>query len=98
MDFFEKIKEKSVNVVIREGYFNTLSSRRPKTLTIYYEDKLKVARHPTVEISMSKLKVEVSSPFPYKLDNVVLWNYICSYINETATTDFTGVGGITRSG
>ena len=98
IEFFEKIEEKSINVIVREGYSNTSSSGKAKALTIYYEDEPEVARHPTVEISMPKLKVEVSSPFPYKSDKAMPWNYNCSYINETATTDFTSVGRITLSG
>ena len=98
IEFSEKIEKKSVNVNIEEGYFNTSSSRGPKALTIYYEDELEVARCPTIEISMPKLKVEVSSPFAYKSDKAVPWNYNCSYINETAAIDLIGVGRITRSG
>ena len=98
IEFSEKIKEKFVNVIVGEGYSNTSSSRGPKALTIYYEDELKVARRPTVEISMPKLKVEVPSSFSYKSNKVVPWKYNCNYINETTATDLTGVGGITWSG
>ena len=98
IEFFEKIEEKSINVIVREGYSNTSSSGKAKALTIYYEDKPEVARRPTVEISMPKLKVEVPSPFVYKSDKAVPWNYNCSYIIEIATTDLIGVGGITWSG
>ena len=42
--------------------------------------------------------VEVLSPFPYKMDKIVPWNYNCSYLNKTVAKDLTGVEGITRSG
>ena len=44
------------------------------------------------------LMVEVPRPFPYKSQKAVPWDYNCNYTYQTATTDLTGIGGITRSG
>ena len=44
------------------------------------------------------LVVEVSRPFPYESQKAMPWDYNCNYTYQIAATDFSGVGGITRSG
>ncbi|XP_017972264.1 PREDICTED: uncharacterized protein LOC108661074 [Theobroma cacao] len=52
----------------------------------------------------SGITIEVPSPFPYKSDKAVPWNYECNILGtassapQASSEDLTGVGGITRSG
>ena len=68
---------------------------RPRPITIFH-DNLRVNEGPS-ETPKSILVIKVPKPFPYTLNKIVPWDYHCNYANETAATDLTSVGGITRS-
>ena len=50
------------------------------------------------KVSTLILVVEVPRPFLYNSQKAVPWDYNCNYTNQTAATNLTGVGGITRKG
>ena len=49
------------------------------------------------KVSAPVLVVEVPRPFPYESQKAIPWDYNSNYTHQTAITDLTDVGGITRS-
>ena len=72
-EFFERIMEESVNMIIDARFIGESFSGGSRPLTIFFEyDSVSMAN---VTMHPSKLTVEVSSPFPYTDNKIVLWNY-----------------------
>ena len=57
-----------------------------------------LARDEMPKVSTLVLMVEVPRSFPYESQKTVSWDYNCNYTHQTAATNLTGVGGITRNG
>ena len=57
-----------------------------------------MARAEVPKVSALVLVVEVPRLFPYESQKIVPWDYSYNYTHHTATTNLTGVGGITQSG
>ena len=51
----------------------------------------------SIRIHPPKLIVEVPSPFPYTDIKMVPWNYNYNYVNEPATTNISGIRGMTQN-
>ena len=93
LNFFERIMEGSINVIIDAKFIGESSDGRPRPLMIFFEDNLILLAN--VNVHPSKLIVEVSSPFSYMNSKMVPWNYHCNYVNKPATANISGIGGMT---
>ena len=96
IEFSRKVIDELVNVITDAKFVGESSTRGLKPLTIFFEDDLILVTNMTMRLP--KLTVEVLSPFPYTDNKVVAWNYNCNYVNESATPNISGIGGMTRSG
>ena len=67
-----------------------------RSITIFHDNLL--AKVEVYKALKPMLVIEVPKPFPNTSNKMVPWDYHCNYASETAVTNLTGVGGITRSG
>ena len=72
------------------------SEGKPRPLMIFFEDNL--VHVVNENMHLSKLIVEVPSPFPYTDSKMVPWNYHYNYVNEPVVDNISSIGGMTRSG
>ena len=70
---FEKVIEESINVITGAEFVRGSSLRGPKLLTIFFEDDLIPVNNMTMH--QPRLIMEVPSPFPYKDNKMIPWNY-----------------------
>ena len=77
------------NAKFVEEYFKG----RPRPLTIFFEDS--PVPMAGVNVHPPELTVEMPSPFPYTDSKMVPWSYHCNYVNESATVNILGIGGMT---
>ena len=84
-----------INVITGTTYSGTPSSTGLKPITILHDNE--TARTELPKIPIPVLMIEVSEPFPYKSQKAIPWDN-CNCTHQTAVNDFTGVGGLTRSG
>ena len=96
IEFFKKIMEESL-IVITDARFvgeSFLEGSRP--FTIFFEDD----SDPVVNTMTYPLMLtmEVPSLFPYMDNKMVPWNYNYNYMNEPATANISGIGGMAQSG
>ena len=96
IEFSGTIKEETVNVITDAKFVKKSSSRRPRPLTIFFENNLSLVAK--VNAYLSKLIVEVPSPFPYTNSKMVPWNYNFNYMNKPVMANISSIRGITRSG
>ena len=95
IEFSEKIKEESVNMITDGRFFGEASSKRPRPLTIFFEDDSILTTDMTMD--PPKLTIEVPSPFPYTDSKMVPWNYNYkyNYVNELTVASISCIGGMT---
>ena len=95
IEFSGKVIKESINVIIDVKFMGESSIERPKPLTIFFEnDPVPMT---SVTMHLPKLIMEVLSLFPYTDNKMVPWNYNCNYVNELATTNISGIEGMTQS-
>ena len=80
IEFYEKIVEESINVIIDAKFMGESSLERPRPLTIFFEDDSVLIANMTMH--SLKLTVEVPSLFPYMDNKMMPWNHNCNYVNE----------------
>ena len=96
IEFFERIIERSINVITDAKFVREFFEERPIPLTIFFEDSLVLMAD--VNMHPSKLTMEVLSSFAYTDSKMVPWSYHCNYVNEPTVANILGIGGMTRSG
>ena len=96
IEFFEKIVEESINVITDAKFVGESFSKGSRPLTIFFEDDLVTVAD--MRMNQPKLTVEVPSLFPYMYNKMVPWKYNYNYVNEPATANILGIGGMIRSG
>ncbi|EOX99283.1 Uncharacterized protein TCM_007907 [Theobroma cacao] len=108
IEFYEEAEENLVGTINGDTSAEVASSsfggNKPKPLTIFYEENRSPMNDTSPTMIRSGITIEVPSPFPYKSDKAVPWNYECNILGtassapQASSEDLTGVGGITRSG
>ena len=96
IEFFDKMIEESVNVIIDARFVRESSFEKSKPLTIFFEDD-SIPMGNTM-MHQPKLTVKVPSLFPYTDNKMVPWNYNCNYVNESATANISSIRGIIEVG
>ena len=76
IEFSGKVIEESNNVITDAKFMRESSFKRPKPLTIFFEDDLDSMTSMTMHLP--KLTVEVPSSFLYANNKMVTWNYNCN--------------------
>ncbi|EOY19441.1 Uncharacterized protein TCM_044564 [Theobroma cacao] len=77
---------------------SSFGANKPKPLTIFYEENRSPMNDTSPTMIRSGITIEVPSPFPYKSDKAVPWNYECNILSTTSSAlqasfeDLTGVG------
>ena len=92
---FSKSIDPSIDVITGTTYLGTSSSNGHRAITIFHDNE--AAKVEMLEVSAPVLVKKVIDLF-HTNHKTVLWDYNCNYTHQTAATDLTGVGGITRSG
>ena len=92
---FSNSIDPSINVIMGTTYLRTPSSTGSRPITIFHDNE--EARNKIPKVLIPVLVIEVPSLFPYESQKMVSWDYNCNYTHQTAATNLTGVGGITRS-
>ena len=95
IEFFKRIMERSINVIIDAKFIGESFEGRPRPLMIFFEDNPILVAN--VNVHPSKLIVKVSSPFLYTDSKMVPWSYHCNYVNEPTTANISGIGSMTRN-
>ncbi|XP_017985253.1 PREDICTED: uncharacterized protein LOC108663874, partial [Theobroma cacao] len=108
IEFYEEAEENLVGTINGDTPAEVASSsfggNKPKPLTIFYEENRSPMNDTSPTMIRSGITIEVPSPFPYKSDKAVPWNYECNILGTASSAlqasfeDLTGVGGITRNG
>ncbi|XP_017973959.1 PREDICTED: uncharacterized protein LOC108661439 [Theobroma cacao] len=108
IEFYEEVEENLVGTINGDTPAEVASSsfgvNKPKPLTIFYEENKSLMNDTSPTMIRSGITIEVLSPFPYKSDKAVPWNYECNILGTASSApqasfeDLTGMGGITRSG
>ncbi|EOY05656.1 Gag-pro-like protein [Theobroma cacao] len=108
IEFYEEVEENLVGTINGDTPTEVASSsfkgNKPKPLTIFYEENRSPMNDTFPTMIRSGITIEVPSPFPYKSDKAVPWNYECNILGTASSSpqasleDLTSVGGITRSG
>ena len=93
IEFFERIMERSINVITDAKFKGESSEGRHRPLTIFFKDDLIPMAN--VNVHPSKLIVEVPCSFLYTDSKIIPWSYHCNYVNEPATANISGTGGMT---
>ena len=101
MEFYGKVKEQNVSVLLKE--------KTPKPLTIYYRGGSQQVTKEASRVPTPRLVMKVSTPFRYASDKAVPWNYMSQAVvqesqavakqkPEKSVNDIAEMRGMTRSG
>ncbi|XP_017979868.1 PREDICTED: uncharacterized protein LOC108662797 [Theobroma cacao] len=108
IEFYEEGEEDLVRTINEDTPTEVASSlfgvNKPKPLTIFYEENRSPMNDTSPTVVGSGITIEIPSPFSYKSEKAVPWNYECNILgmapltSQVSSTDLTSIGGITRSG